>query len=309
MTRRPQVVYIGGFSRSGTTLLGRLLGQLPEVFSLGEVCNLWDRGVECDDLCTCGQPISVCDFWCEVAERAFGGWGALDLQEIRRLREEVDRARFLPELLFGSPRSSFNRMAREYSDYYTRIYAAAIEVSGARFVVDASKRASLAWCLGGFADINLRMVHIVRDSRGVAYSCTKRVPRVDSVQETFFGTSPPVVTSLNWIANNIALEMLGKKKVPTFLLTYEHLIRQPVRCFEQLTSFVGIPADAQVTGFLSDEYAVLGAGHSIAGNPMRARTGRVRLRLDDDWRTSLPRTDRLLVSALTYLLLRRYSRV
>lgn len=305
---RPSIVYIGGFNRSGTTLVQRLLDQLPDVASLGEVCNLWDAGLNFDDLCTCGKSISRCEFWCEIAERAFGGWCALDLHGIRRLRENVDRARFLPELLFGSRRASFARMASEYADYYARIYAAAIEVSGARFVIDASKRAPLACCLSSSADINLRVVHIVRDSRGVAYSCAKRgVPRVDTARETFFGTAPPMATSLNWVVHNIALEILGRKKVPTYMLTYEHLIRQPVRCFEQLTSFAGIPADAEATGFLSDEYAVLGTGHSIGGNPMRARTGRIQLRLDDAWRTRLPRTDRLMVSALTYPLLRRYS--
>jgi hypothetical protein len=305
---RPPVVYIGGFSRSGTTLLQRLFGQLPGVVSLGEVCNLWDTGLKFDELCTCGKSISRCEFWCEIAEKAFGGWNTLDLCEIQRLRGEIDRARFIPRLMRNSQPGAFETTVRVYSSYYTKIYAAALEVSGAQVVVDSSKRASLAYCLCGSADINLKLVHIVRDSRGVAYSCTRPIPRVDSVDGAVFGTAPPAITSLNWIVHNVALEILSRKGVPTYLLTYEQFIKEPVRYFQQLASFAGLPADESATEFLSDEYALLGAGHSIGGNPMRARTGRVPLRLDDAWRPRLTRTDRLLVSALTFPLLRRYSR-
>jgi hypothetical protein len=305
---RPQVLYIGGFSRSGTTLLQRLLDQLPGVISLGEVCNLWDTGLKSDDLCTCGEVISCCKFWGEIAERAFGGWNAVDLYEVQRLRNAIDRARFLPRLLRKARSEEFEAAARVYSRFYTKIYAAVIEVSGARVVVDSSKRASLASCLCEFADVDLKLIHIVRDSRGVAYSCTKPITRVDSVDKAVFGTAPPATTALNWIVQNVALEMLTKKGAPTYLITYEEFIKEPIRCFRELASFAGLPADDTTVEFLSNEHAVLGTGHSIGGNPMREQTGRVALRLDEAWRTRLTRNDRLLVSALTYPLLRRYFR-
>ncbi|GAA0351059.1 sulfotransferase [Actinoallomurus spadix] len=306
---RPRVIYIGGFSRSGTTLLQRLLEQLPGVVSLGEVCNLWDSALKYDDLCTCGESISRCRFWGEVAERAFGGWDAIDLHEVRRLRLLTDRARHLPELLGNTRSGRLQATATAYSSYYARIYAAALEVSGAEVVVDSSKRASLACCLSRSAAIDLRLVHIIRDSRGVAYSCTKKISRVDSVHGADLGTALPVVTSLNWVVHNVALEILGRRGLPTHRLTYEGFVDEPVRSFRELVSFAGLSADVDTTAFLSDDHVVLGTGHSIGGNPMRAQTGRVSLRLDDAWRARLPRADRLAVSALTYPLLRRYSRL
>jgi hypothetical protein len=304
----PRVIFVGGVSRSGTTLLHRLLGQLPDVVSLGEVCNLWGTGLRNGDLCTCGDLIASCVFWKEIGDRAFGGWDAVDLQEMRRLRGSIDRIRFLPALLQGKRSGAVQTTAAAYASYYTKIYTAALEVGGAQVVVDSSKRAPLACCLGMYADVDLKLVHIVRDSRGVAYSCTKNVLRVDSVRGATLGTASPADTSLNWIVQNLALEILSRKGVSTRMLTYERLIEDPVGVLREVISFAGLSVDESAMRFLSDDHAVLDAGHSIGGNPMRAQTGRVSLRLDDAWRTHLPRTDRLLVSALTFPLLRRYSR-
>ena len=49
-----RVLYIGGLGRSGTTLLERILGELPGACALGEVVHLWDRDVRADERCACG---------------------------------------------------------------------------------------------------------------------------------------------------------------------------------------------------------------------------------------------------------------
>jgi hypothetical protein len=52
---------------------------------------------------------------------------------------------------------------------------------------------------------------------------------------------------------------------------------------------------------------LLSPSHTVAGNPMRFRTGPTQLRRDDAWRTELPRGRRRLVTALTAPLLARYG--
>lgn len=304
----PRVIYLGGFSRSGTTLLQRMLGRLPGVVSLGETCNLWDTSLENGDLCTCGQPIPSCAFWCKVGRKAFGGWEKLDLGEVKRLREAVDRMRFLPFLLHLGHSGRFNELACSYAQYYVKLYAAAGEVSGARVIVDSSKRASLACCLCRVEGLDLRLIHVVRDSRGVAYSCTKEVARPDSPNGGFMGTASPTSTSASWVVQNLALEILRKKGVSVHLLTYERFMEDPMGSLQEIATFAGLTADGPATEFLSEGHVQLGTGHNIGGNPMRAHTGRVPLRLDDAWRTDLSRVDRALVSVLTYPLLRHYSR-
>src|SRR5450755_566845 len=76
---RPRVVYLGGLGRSGTTLLERLLGELPGVCSVGEVVHLWQRGIAEAERCGCGEPLPGCPFWRKVGEIAFGGWAHADM--------------------------------------------------------------------------------------------------------------------------------------------------------------------------------------------------------------------------------------
>ena len=45
MTGGFRVLYLGGFGRSGSTLIERLLGELPGVCPVGELVHLWQRGV------------------------------------------------------------------------------------------------------------------------------------------------------------------------------------------------------------------------------------------------------------------------
>jgi hypothetical protein len=69
--------------------------------------------------------------------------------------------------------------------------------------------------------------------------------------------------------------------VPTLLLGYQSLVRQPS--------------------------VELEANHALAGNPMRFRKGRVPLRLHEEWRQSLSRGQRLLTLGATWPLLFRYG--
>ncbi len=53
----PQVLYVGGWGRSGSTLLSHLLGRLPGMVSVGELRYVWQAGVEANELCGCGERV------------------------------------------------------------------------------------------------------------------------------------------------------------------------------------------------------------------------------------------------------------
>jgi len=77
-----KVLYIGGFGRSGSTLVERILGQLPGFCSAGEIVFLWQRGLIDGQLCGCGVPVPECEFWSRVGKTAFGGWDQIDAHEM-----------------------------------------------------------------------------------------------------------------------------------------------------------------------------------------------------------------------------------
>src|SRR5947209_19958625 len=83
---RVRVLYVGGCGRSGSTLLDRMLGQVPGVLAIGEVVHIWRRGVGEDQLCGCGKAFTDCEFWSEVGDVAFGGWGGFDVRSTLRVQ-------------------------------------------------------------------------------------------------------------------------------------------------------------------------------------------------------------------------------
>jgi len=58
-----RVLYIGGWGRSGSTLLDLILGQAPGLFSAGEVREIWQSGLAENRLCGCERPFRDCSFW------------------------------------------------------------------------------------------------------------------------------------------------------------------------------------------------------------------------------------------------------
>lgn len=296
-----RVIYVGGLGRSGTTLLERLLGELPGVVPLGEVVHLWARGIGRDEPCGCGAPFGRCPFWRQVGERAFGGWNMRLARRVLALRRRVDRTRHIPSLARRAPAPPAGDLA-EYVETHRRLYRAVGEITGAEVIVDSSKHASLAFCLASAGE-PVSVVHMVRDARAVAHSWSRWVPRPED-------GSPmtrwrPAATAVHWLAQNLAFHLLARRGVPVTRVRYEDLVDAPRQTLGRLARRLGLPA-AQPS-FLADDAAVLSVGHTVSGNPMRFAVGTVPLRRDDAWRTGMARRDRWLVTALTWPLLLRYG--
>jgi hypothetical protein len=306
----PRVLFLGGLGRSGTTVLERVLGELPGACSAGELVHLWQRGVLDDETCGCGLPFSRCPFWVEVGHRAFGGWDPALATRMLELRARVDRTRHVP--LLALPRLLGRRRAEhaEYVAVYAQLYRAIVEVSGRPVVIDSSKHSSLAFCLRNAPGIDLRVVHVVRDSRGVAYSWTKEVLRPESgAAEDLMHRYSPAGSSALWMGHNLFFALLARLGTRTRVLRYEDFVAEPRRRVVELAAFAGLQAADSPAGFLDDSTVELTPSHTVAGNPVRFRQGPMALRRDDAWRERLPRRRRLLVGLLTFPLLARYGYV
>jgi hypothetical protein len=299
-----RVLYLGGLGRSGTTLVERLLGELPSVCALGELVHLWQRDVRDDERCGCGARFSGCTFWKRVGESAFGGWHNVDVDRVHALRDAVERTRHIPRLAAGQmPMTE----VREYASYYARVYRAAAEVSGAPVVVDSSKHSALAHVLRWSDDIDLRVVHVVRDARGVAYSWTKTVARPETDGADEMTRYSPGRSALLWNAHNAAFGLLARRGVAVRRIRYEEFLTDPRAALIRLADFAGLALAPADLAFLRPEYADLSVGHSAAGNPMRFTVGRLPLRRDDAWVQALPGAQRRLVGAVCGPMLRAYG--
>ncbi|BAL85949.1 hypothetical protein AMIS_7290 [Actinoplanes missouriensis 431] len=299
-----QVLFLGGLGRSGTTLVERLLGELPGMCALGEIVHLWQRDVRDDERCGCGVRFSACEFWQQVGKRAFDGWDNVDVDRVHELRESVERTRHIPRLATATTATG---EVREYAAFYSRVYSAAAEVAGARVVIDSSKHSALAHVLRWADDVDLRVVHVVRDPRGVAYSWTKTVARPETDGADEMTRYSPGRSALLWNAHNAAFGLLARRGVPVRRIRYEEFLADPRAALVRLADFAGVPLHPGDLDFLGPDHAMLRTGHSAAGNPMRFTVGRLPLRHDDAWVRALPRSQRRLVGAVCGPLLHAYG--
>src|SRR5579871_6231605 len=297
---RLRLLYVGGSGRSGSTLLGRVLGEGQGAICVGETQYLWTRGLRENVRCGCGLPFAECSFWTAVGETGFGGWGRLDDRRVAALDRGTNRLRALP--LHATPhlRPGLARDIADYTAVLGRLYRAIGEVSGARTVVEISKTAPFVSLLSRVEDLDLSVVHLVRDPRAVAHSWRRRRRMPSPIAgDHFMPRFPARVTAVNWLATNAALEVLSRR-VPCERIAYEAFLEDPAAALGRLASLMrgALPLPARASAGFE-----LGEHHIFSGNPMRERTGFVPLRGDGEWREGLSRRDFSEVTAITLPLL------
>src|ERR1700733_7630889 len=136
----PTVIYIAGSGRSGSTLLERVLGDMPGAVNVGELIDLPRRTAPRGERCGCGQAFADCPFWAGVGTRAFGGWQADRLAGVHRLPTRGARQGPLPRrLAMPLAGRDFRDDVAAYGASYRALYQAIAGQAGARYVIDASK--------------------------------------------------------------------------------------------------------------------------------------------------------------------------
>lgn len=302
-----RLLYVGGCGRSGSTLLDRTLGQLRGVCAVGELVHIWQRGLLGDHLCGCAAPFSACPFWSRVGDLAFGGWRNVDAETVLRLQRRVDRNRYIPLMLATRLFPRYRRRLLDYVAYLDRLYRAIAEAAGATIIVDSSKHASFAFLLRHVPSVDLRVIHLVRDSRGVAHSWTKAVRKPEVKDRTeFMPRYHPLRMAVRWTLYNAAFHVLRWLRTPTHFVRYESFVREPVTNLQRICSFAGVPSeDLPISP--PGHHLELRPTHSVAGNPMRFRHGPIELRVDEAWRTEMEPRIRSFVYTLTWPLMRRYG--
>ena len=306
---RSTVVYIAGSGRSGSTLLERMVGALPGFVNVGELIDTFRRVVEFDELCGCGRSFSACDFWVRVGDRAFGGWDVQAGKEVSQLQRDVARQRHLPFLLTparGGER--FREKLHRYGEVYSRLYAAVLAESGARVVVDASKGTAQAVALSHAAGIDLRLVHLVRDARGVAFSWAKagvNRPQGVNARPTMARFSPQL-TAARWIRVQAETSVARRVLTESTLVRYEDLIQDPTAELVRMLAALRLPVDEDALKHIDGRAVDLPLSHGLSGNPSRFKAGPQELRVDEQWRRDMARWDRLSTTTIAAGSLTRY---
>ena len=299
-----KVLFVAGAGRSGTTVLDMLLGGLPGFHSAGEIRQIWARGFMANERCSCGSAFADCDFWSTVAERAFGGGEAAPAARLRQIQRRIDHVWDIPLVRRTRPPGAFGRDLAEYREGLVALYGAAGQVADG-IVVDSSKAASHAFILAGVPEIEVRVLHLVRDARAVAHSWTRVRDRPEAPGARMPRMGAPG-TAAEWWSVNLSAEWLGRAGFPYARVRYEDLVRRPEEAVDDALARIGwrfvggLPAAS--LGAVPE-----GARHLVSGNPVRFEPGPVVLRPDVEWEDRADRWRTIAVTSLTWPLLLRYG--
>ncbi|WP_432991411.1 sulfotransferase [Dactylosporangium sp. CA-233914] len=301
-----RVLYLAGWGRSGSTLAESLLDQVPGLVGVGEIKFLWERGLLQNRRCSCGTPLRSCAFWVDVLGETFGG--VPDDATVRALdaASRRFRTRHLPGLLLRPTSPPDADRMLWYYETLERLYHAVARVSGARVVVDSSKFPSYLTALLQSPDLDVRVAHIVRDPRAVAYSWQRHRHDPDAPGGARMPRMHPGFTALYWSAWNLATERIARRSGLSYLrFRYEDLVTDPGATLRAIAELSGVPAAALPIGSPGEVFVP--RTHQVSGNPMRLSSGPVALRLDDEWTTGMAARHRYLTGAVTVPLRHRYG--
>lgn len=294
------VVYVLGVGRSGSTVIERVLGGFPGFCNVGELVELFRQIAPKDERCGCGEQFSACPLWQAVGRRGFADWDPALVRQNAQLQHAVARQRYLPHVL--QPRlasSAFRKRLKQYLDLQYTTYTTVAEESGADVLVDASKAIAPLLAMRLDPRIDLRVLHLVRDVRGVAHSWAKsdvRRPHATSNERGTMASFSTSRTAIRWTRMEAQAAVAGRLIRPSATVRYEDFVASPASTMLRALDDLGLGGRA--ASHIDGHDVMLPASHGISGNPSRFTTGTVRIRSDQSWRQALRPNQRAAVTAL-----------
>ncbi len=299
MNKQPtRVIYISGSERSGTTVLNDILDTVDGVAAFGEIWGTWSSAMDPTHLCGCGVLLSECEVWSEVAG-----------SHIPRDEIKETNARLMATCQIHRVWRESNLRNEEdivaFAETVSGVYRSLASASGVDTVVDSSKTTAFALLAGSASDVDMRIVHIIRDPRAVVASWSKQ-------KAVEYGTHVASLDSRKlsgilrrWIFfNTVGLWRL-KRKYPTLVIKMEDLVADPAGTLDTIRAFAEIDQSKNMVN--EDGTITIGGAHSVSGNPGRFAKGPTRLRAEETWRTELPLWKQVFVTVITYPVMLRYG--
>ena len=265
----PDILYIMGTGRSGTTILEILLTNNPGVFGVGEVTHIFQDGFTNDEICSCGKRVSICEFWSSVRELC--NWREEDISKLNKLFVDIAWHSQFPKVASGLLSS---RQKELFIKTNKCLFQASASVSGANIVVDSSKYAGRALELARAFPNKVKIICLTRSPAGLV-NAFKKNDAAEQKPKSLFGTLYYYLYTMTCF--RIAIWLL---KSGVLRIRYEDMISNPQETLNRIESWSGI--DLSQTKNILAEKQWLESGHIVTGNRLR-RQGRVKFRPGDQY--------------------------
>ena len=218
------IIYIMGAGRSGTTALATFLGNNNEIENIGEMHQFFEY-LDGNKECSCGKSLNECNFWRNKIDFPIQNFS----KNIRQLSEKMEsHSGIIKHIL-----SSFSKI--EYEQYIAlhQLILDSIQSDTKKSIVlDSSKYLGRVLALNKLDNIELKIIYVVRDVRGVINSFSKKVQTSKSPLSTIV-----YYMLVNLVAEFISRFILRKKVIK---IRYEDLINNPNSLFDRLEGFLNL---------------------------------------------------------------------
>lgn len=298
-----RVLYIGGAGRSGSTLLEMILGNLPGFFSIGEARYFWEYLLREDVVCGCGARLSSCNFWSAVKTHLDSD-GAVDFNRMAILSERLNRTRNAPWIT-ANISLSFLREWGEIVSGTEALYHTIWQEASSEVLVDTSKVPSHLSLLRRVSGIDLRVLHLVRDGRAVAYSWSKRQKREPAIidRKERMPRRSALRAMLTWAVENAYIAKTGHT-MPYTIMRYEDFAQNPDSELGRALQELGF-GNVDL-GLLREPMISLSPTHSVGGNPIRFSTTGISIVSDNEWRDKMHVITKLSLGLVAVPILSRF---
>mgnify|MGYP001382266572 CR=1 FL=1 len=218
--KKIKVLYIAGTARSGSTFLGNILSDGKDFINVGELRYIWDRGIIENWQCTCHNNFAYCSFWKKITTSL-----SHKNKNLSKICNDISERSFkkirIRNLIFNSAKKIKKTISdnKEYNTILSDLYMDIKSYSKNAYILDSSKDAIYAEYLSQLTNIELYIIHIVRDPRSVIYSqvYNRKVQSIDQKRSFIMGTS--FFKSLSsWYIQNYLIEKLHAKKENYFFI-------------------------------------------------------------------------------------------
>ncbi|MFK5949808.1 MAG: sulfotransferase [Methylococcales bacterium] len=299
------VLYIMGMPRSGSTIIDRILGAHDNIVSVGELINLPVNGWINNEYCSCGSRTNDCTFWSTVKADWSDKSDTNTVHNYLSLQSKLEKlwVRFKSFDLPDNYKDDFNN----YATMTLSLYKSIQTVSNKKIIVDSSKNPLRAYLLSLMPGINLRIIHLVRDARGVAWSKMKSFKKDEKAGvQADLEPTPLWRTAINWCRINLRCDWVRKQLQANYsmLVCYEDFTNNPEKYFSRIGGLTDEDFTSLIDCLLNKN--IQSVGHTIAGNRLRM-SPEIKLRVDNEWSSKLSLFENYLVLIVTGWLFSKYK--
>lgn len=254
----PEILYIMGTGRSGTTILEVLLTNEDGITATGELKHIFRDGYIRGLPCACGKPGQQCELWSGVLQES--GWSAEDCRRIANAISSVESHEHFPLVYVGALN---RRKLALYREATTKLFTSVRRRSQSRIVVDSSKYPARALLLAQMYPGKVKVLCITRSAAGLIAAFQKKNADEQWPKSRFAAAAYYLYVLF---CMRLVRSRLGSR---CMTIRFEDLHRDPVGVMKSIERWSGLSFERVEAKLARGEW--LEVGHIVTGNRLRKK--------------------------------------